>query len=73
MAQQFDRLQQEHVEFIRAQQMYFVATAARDGHVNLSPKGQDSLRTQVYVLITACNEYRLPVWGEELISWNVFN
>lgn len=44
MAQQFDRLQQEHVEFIRAQQMYFVATAARDGHVNLSPKGQDSLR-----------------------------
>lgn len=33
-------------EFIAAQQMYFVATApnAQDGHVNLSPKGLDSLR-----------------------------
>jgi hypothetical protein len=33
-------------EFIRAQPMYFVATAplAHDGHVNLSPKGLDSFR-----------------------------
>lgn len=44
MAEQFDRLQDEHVAFIEAQQMYFVATAAREGRVNLSPKGQDSLR-----------------------------
>lgn len=36
----------EQAEFIRAQPMYFVATAPRadDGHVNLSPKGLDSLR-----------------------------
>ena len=31
-------------EFIRRQQMFFVATAARDGRVNLSPKGMDTLR-----------------------------
>lgn len=32
--------------FIEAQQMFFVATAplAADGHVNMSPKGMDSLR-----------------------------
>ena len=30
--------------FIEAQQMFFVATAAPDGRVNLSPKGLDSLR-----------------------------
>ena len=32
-------------EFIRRQPMFFVATAARDGRVNLSPKGMDTLRT----------------------------
>jgi hypothetical protein len=30
--------------FIEAQQMFFVATAPGDGHINLSPKGLDSLR-----------------------------
>ncbi|MBB5516669.1 hypothetical protein FHS89_002709 [Rubricella aquisinus] len=30
--------------FIERQQMFFVATAARDGRVNVSPKGMDSLR-----------------------------
>ena len=30
--------------FIRAQLMFFVATAAPDGRVNVSPKGADSLR-----------------------------
>ena len=30
--------------FIEDQKMFFVATAARDGRVNLSPKGMDSLR-----------------------------
>jgi hypothetical protein len=36
----------EQVDFIRAQPMYFVASAPRseDGHINLSPKGLDSLR-----------------------------
>ena len=30
--------------FIRAQHMYFVATAPRQGRVNLSPKGMDTFR-----------------------------
>ncbi|MEM9755875.1 MAG: pyridoxamine 5'-phosphate oxidase family protein [Pseudomonadota bacterium] len=30
--------------FIEAQKVFFVATAARDGRVNLSPKGADTLR-----------------------------
>ena len=31
-------------EFIKQQKMFFVATAATDGTVNLSPKGMDSLK-----------------------------
>jgi hypothetical protein len=44
MAQQFPEMTDRHRRFIEAQQMYFVATAARDGRVNVSPKGLDSLR-----------------------------
>lgn len=44
MADQFDSLQDEHAGFIRDQRIFFVATAAESGRVNLSPKGQDSLR-----------------------------
>jgi len=31
-------------EFIEQQQIFFVGTAARDGRVNVSPKGMDTLR-----------------------------
>lgn len=31
-------------DFIARQKMFFVATAAKDGRVNVSPKGMDSLR-----------------------------
>ncbi len=31
-------------KFIQRQRMFFVATAARDGRVNVSPKGMDTLR-----------------------------
>ena len=44
MAEQFDSLSQDFVDWIHAQHVYFVATAAKDGRVNVSPKGQDSLR-----------------------------
>lgn len=44
MSKQFDALGQEHMEFIWQQPMFFVATAAAEGRVNLSPKGLDSLR-----------------------------
>jgi Pyridoxamine 5'-phosphate oxidase len=44
MAKLFDRLALAHREFIAAQHIFFVATAAATGRVNTSPKGMDSLR-----------------------------
>ena len=46
MGKTYPELSEPLQAFIRAQQMFFVATAplARDGHVNLSPKGLDTLR-----------------------------
>ena len=44
MAAFFDALEDEHIEFIRNQPMFFVATAAADGRINLSPKGDDAFR-----------------------------
>lgn len=43
MADQFPSLSPEHVAFIGRQKLFFVATAAPTGHVNLSPKGSESL------------------------------
>ena len=39
-----DFLNDRLIQFIREQQLFFVATAAPDGRVNLSPKGMDTLR-----------------------------
>ena len=46
MGKTFERIDASLAEFIRAQQMFFVATApsSPDHHINLSPKGLDSLR-----------------------------
>lgn len=44
MAVQFPELSDELRRFIGEQKVFFVATAAPDGRINLSPKGQDSLR-----------------------------
>ncbi len=44
MAKQFDEITKEQRAFVEAQHIFFSATAAPDGRVNLSPKGQDSLR-----------------------------
>lgn len=44
MAEKFSALSAEHMAFIEAQHLFFVATAAADGRVNVSPKGMDSLR-----------------------------
>ncbi|MCL1871691.1 MAG: pyridoxamine 5'-phosphate oxidase family protein [Promicromonosporaceae bacterium] len=44
MAQQYEQITDRLAAFIAAQHMFFVGTAARDGRVNVSPKGQDSLR-----------------------------
>ena len=37
-------LNERYVDFIKAQKLFFVATAAKDGRVNVSPKGMDTLR-----------------------------
>ena len=44
MAKQFQQIEDDHRAFIEAQHIFFVASAAPDGRVNLSPKGMDSLR-----------------------------
>lgn len=44
MGKQYTAIKDDHRAFIEAQKMFFVATAARDGRVNVSPKGMDSLR-----------------------------
>lgn len=44
MAKQFSGFTEDHTSFIAEQQIFFVATAAPTGRVNLSPKGRDSLR-----------------------------
>jgi hypothetical protein len=44
VATQYEQITERLADFIREQQMFFVATAARDGRVNVSPKGLDSLR-----------------------------
>ncbi|TFE19588.1 pyridoxamine 5'-phosphate oxidase family protein [Cohnella luojiensis] len=46
MGKQFAALLPEHEEFISRQRLFFVGSAplSSEGHVNLSPKGYDSLR-----------------------------
>lgn len=39
-----NRLTDRNIEFIERQPMFFVATAAADARVNVSPKGMDTLR-----------------------------
>ncbi len=39
-----NRLTAGQIDFVESQPMFFVATAAPEGRVNLSPKGMDSLR-----------------------------
>jgi len=44
MGKRYQSLQEDHADFIRAQKLFFVGTAANDGTINVSPKGWDSLR-----------------------------
>ena len=44
MAQHYSEITDRLAEFIAAQHVFFVATAAPEGRVNLSPKGLDALR-----------------------------
>lgn len=44
MADFFDTLNKKHVAMIEKQPVFFVATAADDARINLSPKGYDAFR-----------------------------
>ncbi|MEM6585078.1 MAG: pyridoxamine 5'-phosphate oxidase family protein [Pseudomonadota bacterium] len=44
MADFTDTLTDKHVEMIEKQPVFFVATAAENGRINLSPKGYDAFR-----------------------------
>ena len=44
MGQRFKELHQHQINFIESQKIFFAATAASDGRINVSPKGMDSLR-----------------------------
>ncbi len=44
MGKKFPNIEDKQMEFMKAQQMFFVATATQDSRINLSPKGLDSLR-----------------------------
>ena len=44
MAEFFDHLTEEHIEFVLKQPIFFVATATGEGRINLSPKGLDAFR-----------------------------
>ncbi|MEM7752334.1 MAG: pyridoxamine 5'-phosphate oxidase family protein [Pseudomonadota bacterium] len=44
MGTQYDALEAAHQRFIDKQPIFFVGSAAREGRINVSPKGMDSLR-----------------------------
>lgn len=44
MAKMFDSLNEGLIDFIQAQKIFFVGTAAKEGTINISPKGLDSLK-----------------------------
>lgn len=44
MAKRYSEISEKLIEFIQAQKLFFVGTAAADGRVNISPKGMDTLR-----------------------------
>lgn len=44
MAQSFPAIEDRHREFVEKQHIFFVATAAPSGRVNLSPKGMESFK-----------------------------
>jgi hypothetical protein len=57
VAEFYTELNDELIAFIREQKVFFTATAPREGRINLSPKGMDTLRcldnkTVAYLAIT---------------------
>ena len=50
-----DKLSRSFTAFIEKQTLFFVATAGRDGRVNLSPKALDALK-----VVSPCLLYTSP-------------
>ncbi|HEY4040783.1 MAG TPA: pyridoxamine 5'-phosphate oxidase family protein [Rhodopila sp.] len=44
MAKQFDRIEPAHAAFIAQQRIFFTASAAATGRINISPRGADAFR-----------------------------
>ncbi|GAA3569357.1 pyridoxamine 5'-phosphate oxidase family protein [Snuella lapsa] len=44
MGKQFSEINDDLQDFVKNQKIFFVGTAAKDGRVNISPKGHDTLR-----------------------------
>jgi hypothetical protein len=44
MAKQFDQIEPAHAAFIQTQRIFFTASAAAAGRVNVSPRGADAFR-----------------------------
>lgn len=44
MGKRSESLDSKQIDFIAKQKLFFVATAMKDGYINLSPKGMDSFR-----------------------------
>jgi hypothetical protein len=44
MAKQFERIEPAHAAFIKQQHIFFTASAAATGRVNVSPRGADAFR-----------------------------
>lgn len=44
MGKRLDHIRPDHQDFIAKQKIFFIATAMSDGHINLSPKGNDTFR-----------------------------
>jgi predicted pyridoxine 5'-phosphate oxidase superfamily flavin-nucleotide-binding protein len=69
MAEFSDRILPQHEAMMGAQSVFFVATAAADARINLSPKGYDSFRVLgpnrvAYLdLAGSGNETPMPIWS----------
>ena len=65
----FDGLDESHLNFIAEQHMFFVATAAPEGRVNLAPKDADSLKVMstnriIWVNLTGAENETGAHWVE---------
>ena len=64
MADFFDALDDRHIAMIGKQPVFFVATAAEDARINLSPKGYDAFRVIAPDLPLRADPREVESWFE---------